>query len=325
MINNSNIYKKIINIILLLLFFIIFSFVIKNYFKPFFIIILFIILGTPIYNILSQFTPINKKVNGVLTLVIINIIIFIFIIFTGGYLFTQIKSLIINNIYDLNKNIYIMLNDIGKIINLDLLPYYKSINLNNFIKEDILKKGAAYTTDGIISYFIGNITAYFILVDKYDIVDFIKAIISFEKFQILKIKFNELNKIIRMEMILLLVSTLITLLGFMILNISNYFSLSIVCGILDILPYIGTILVFLPLIIYYITTKKYLTAVGLLILYILLLVSREIWEAKYMSNSFNIHPLLIILSIYIGGEIFGLVGIFLAPLFMVAAKELILS
>lgn len=34
------------------------------------------------------------------------------------------------------------------------------------MNSGLLEKGAAYTTDGLLAYFIGNITAYFILKDK---------------------------------------------------------------------------------------------------------------------------------------------------------------
>ncbi|MCS4456190.1 hypothetical protein JQ038_04745 [Clostridium botulinum] len=47
-------------------------------------------------------------------------------------------------------------------------------------------------------------------------------------------------------MFLVIFTTLQTIIGLKILNINNYLMLGVLCGILDILPYIGTVVIFYP-------------------------------------------------------------------------------
>ena len=48
-------------------------------------------------------------------------------------------------------------------------------------------------------------------------------------------------------------------------------------------------------------------------------------ETKFMSTKLQIHPLLLLLSIYIGGKVFGIVGLLMAPIYVLAVREIILS
>jgi predicted PurR-regulated permease PerM len=71
--------------------------------------------------------------------------------------------------------------------------------------------------------------------------------------------------------------------------------------------------------------KKFIIAVGLICLYILVQIIREILEAKFLGDKLDIHPLVILLSIYIGVKIFGILGILVGPMYSILAKEIIYS
>ena len=116
---------------------------------------------------------------------------------------------------------------------------------------------------------------------------------------------------------------IITIIGFKILRIPSAIFFGLICGILDILPYVGTIIVFIPIIIYNIIMKKYLLVVGLIALYLLLQIIREVLELKFLSSKLDIHPLVVMLSMYIGAEVFGIIGIFIGPIYCLIAKDLI--
>lgn len=135
-------------------------------------------------------------------------------------------------------------------------------------------------------------------------------------------KKNNLRQVIKIELILVCVTTTIIITGFSILHIPSGF-LGILCGILDILPYVGTIIVFIPIIIYNIVVKKYLIVIGMISLYILSQLIREILELKFLSSKLEIHPLAIMLSIYIGAEIFGFIGILVGPIYCLVAKDIL--
>lgn len=317
-------YKKLVQCVILLSIFIVLTFLIKYYFRPFFIIVFLIMVCNPIYKFLCKLKIFNEKINAVLCIVIVNAVIFMTVIYIGNFFINGIR---VDNIIN-SKNF--------NFENLDNLPLLKYIDLNdfseklkngfmNFFNSDFIKKGAIYTTDSIFAYFVGNIAAYFILVDKYDIVNLAKILLTENKVKMIFEKFDEIKKIVIVETLLVVMTSIETILGFYILGINNSLMLGLLCGILDILPYVGTILVFMPLILYKIYERSYIIAFGLSALYILLQINRQILETKFMSSKLKIHPLLILVSLYVGLQLFGIIGIFMGPLYIVCAKEIIFS
>lgn len=325
--NNHKTYYKLIYCIVILLIFIILTYIINNYFKPFFIIIFITFICKPIYDLLCKYKIFNENVNAVLSILLVNLILFFTAYYTGKILFNKIYTIALNNytnIINQLDNISTNLNnffefDLFKLDN-DIKNFYSNIANNGYIK-----KGAVYTTNGIFAYFISNIAVYFILVDKYVIVSTIEKLFPKGDISIIKVKFDEINNIFKIELILILLTTLQTLIGFIILKVNNALFLSILCGILDIVPYVGTILVFIPLIVYNFILKNNIIAIGLIILYIFLQLTRQVLEAKFVSKKFEIHPLILILAIYIGVKVFGIIGLFMAPLYIITTKKIIFS
>lgn len=317
-------YKKIINCITILLIFIAATIIIKNYFKPFFIIIGLLIFSTPIYNFMYKHKIFNKRLNAIIAIMIINILFFIVVIYSGNFIIEKLRYLVTNvfnnfTLDDLDSKI-----QGTKYFRIEEIIERAKYSIFHNIDSEIIQRGASYTTDSILSYFVSNISVYFILVDKYVIVKSTERLITKEKVTLIHKKMQDIKKMISIEAILVLLTTIQTVFGFVILEINSAIFLGILCGALDILPYVGTILIFLPLIIYKIYLRQYIIAVGLIFLYTLLQFNRQIMETKFMSTKLQIHPLLLILSMYIGGKVFGIVGIIIAPIYVLTIKEIIL-
>lgn len=123
-------------------------------------------------------------------------------------------------------------------------------NLNNIdttlLNGDFFRKGASYTTEWLFAYFIASLSIYFILVDKYAILENIEKYIGSNEFEKIRDKIYKLKEIIKIECCLIIFTTLQTIIGLKILNINNYLMLGVLCGILDMLPYIGTVVIFYP-------------------------------------------------------------------------------
>ena len=309
-------YKTLVNLLFLLLIFIILTFTIKNYFKPFLTILVLIIICTPIYDIIRKI--INKKeISGALTILFINILIFCFIFYFGNSIVELIQNFYIDHldeIRDFIKTLKIIFNiDIEKMIQ----------NNSHSLTSLTFKSGLAITGQGILSYIIANISVYFILVDKRLFMKLLNCLLPYDIVETIRIKKNNLREVVKIEMKLVIICMVITIIGFKILGIQSAIFLGIVCGILDILPYVGTIIVFIPIIIYNIIMKKYLLVVGLIALYLLLQIVREILELKFLSSKLDIHPLVVMLSMYIGAEVFGIIGILVGPIYCLIAKDII--
>ena len=292
---------------------------IKNYFQPFFTILFLFIFTTPIYNFMNKLNIFNNKINAVLSVVFVNVILIVAIALFGNVAAVKIKELYLSFI----ESFYLKPANNNIINNLNLNNFQN--NFKELLNGDFLRKSALYTTDTLVAYFVGNISCYFILVDKCVIFENIKGVISEKSVQIIQSKYIEIKKMLFIEITLMLITTFFTIVGFVILQIKNAVFLGLLCGILDILPYVGTVLVFLPLIILYVLSNNYIVAFGMVILYILLQFNRQIMEAKFMSKKLKVHPLIMLMSIYIGGKVFGLIGLLVGPIYILIAKEVLLS
>ena len=310
-------HRKLLEALILFLVICISIILIKSYFKPFIWIVIIFILSTPLYDLFIMLN-INKKISATLTILLLNISILLIIYYLGRNIFN-----IVNNIYMSNISI---INSLVVEFNTMLEGVFGNIDITgeimNLFRPKMLTVGALTTGEGLVSYFIGNVCTFFILIDREKIIGYIKMIIPRSFIKRISSSEKNVRSIIAIQMVLILISTIIIIIGFMMFRISNPIILGIVCGILDLLPYVGTIIVFIPIIIYNIIVKNYIIAFGLICLYILVQVIREILEAKLMSNKLDIHPLIIFLSIYIGIKVFGMIGIFVGPLYSIMVKDI---
>lgn len=110
-------------------------------------------------------------------------------------------------------------------------------------------------------------------------------------------------------LLLILLSTSLTFIGFYFIGINYSLILSILSGILDLLPVVGTILVYAPLIIIKILNKEYIAALLLLILYILIMITRQLLQPKLISATLGISSLSSLIAIFIGLQVHGVLGV----------------
>lgn len=101
--------------------------------------------------------------------------------------------------------------------------------------------------------------------------------------------------------------------GLLLLKIDNAFIIALIIALLDLLPVIGTGTVLIPWAIYSLITGTYFVGVGLLILYIIIMLIRNIIEPKIIGKQMGLHPLIALISVFIGLKLFGFIGIFIAP------------
>ncbi|MEG0296021.1 MAG: AI-2E family transporter [Clostridium sp.] len=314
--NISEEYKRLISLGILFAIVAFVTFTLKSYFKPFFIVLVLVISATPVYNILNTI-KVNKHIASFLSVLIINLLFIGIAIYFGNYIIEMVQNLIETN----EEVVKDFLMNFRSIFDLDVDNFIST--LSKFGGSSIIKEGAIMTGESLMSYFVANVFTFFFLVDKGKIYDFLVRIIP-EKFLVrLKVKNKNLKQIVVVQGNLILVSALIMSIGFIMLRVDRPIFLAVFGAVIDILPYVGTIIVFIPIIIYNIVMKNYFTAIGFIILYILLIVVKEILEAKFLSSKLELHPLIVFLSIYIGLNIFGLLGMMIGPIYCMLAKDII--
>lgn len=96
----------------------------------------------------------------------------------------------------------------------------------------------------------------------------------------------------------------------------------ILAGCLDVLPFIGTGVVLVPMAIWQFLTGKYIQMGVCIALYIACIFIREFLEPKLIGNKMGIAPVLMLLGIYAGIRLFGVIGIIEGPLALIVIYEL---
>jgi sporulation integral membrane protein YtvI len=124
----------------------------------------------------------------------------------------------------------------------------------------------------------------------------------------------------RAQLTIMSVVASVSILGLSILNAPYPFTMGMVAAMCDMLPMIGTGLIFLPWALFSLISGNYALALGLAIVNVVCFVTRQILEPKVLGQQIGLHPLIVLLGIYVGLKVFGVVGLFLGPVLMVIAK-----
>lgn len=141
-----------------------------------------------------------------------------------------------------------------------------------------------------------------------------------------KTVFSDLKKalfgFIKAQATLISITTVIVLIGLLILRVEYAITIALIIGLVDILPYLGTGLVFVPWIVYSIVSGNISFAIGLGILYLVVLVQRQIMEPKILSSSIGLDPLATLIALFVGFKLIGFLGLIAGPVILVIFKTL---
>ncbi|WP_223591022.1 sporulation integral membrane protein YtvI [Neobacillus bataviensis] len=127
---------------------------------------------------------------------------------------------------------------------------------------------------------------------------------------------------IRAQLTLISITTIIILIGLLVLRVDYAITIALVTGIVDIIPYLGTGAVFVPWIIYEAIGGDMGLAIGLGVLYIIVLVQRQIMEPKILSSSIGLDPLATLIALFVGFKLIGFLGLIVGPVTLVIISTL---
>ncbi|MBU5270204.1 sporulation integral membrane protein YtvI [Clostridium cochlearium] len=335
----------------MIVFFIIYTISFLVFFKtlkyslPFVLAFIFsIILKKPTEFLIKKFNLKNSISSFITTLIFFTIIIF--------SLYFSTTSLIKEGI-DLGKNTQIYISNNSKNISAflkNLEKYYYNLDpailktiSNNLLT--MLSKVSDYTvvittklvqiTISFLSYIpyifmliiFTLISTYFFTKDLTSAKNKFFSIIPIDKSDKISTILNESKKLLVnyafSYLIIILITFIETLIGFLILRINYALILSIIAAIFDILPILGIGSIYIPLALVNLFIKKdYFTALGLIIWYLIVTIIRQILEPKIVSSSLGMHPVSILAAIFIGLKAAGISGMFFCIFLVVFYKVL---
>lgn len=127
---------------------------------------------------------------------------------------------------------------------------------------------------------------------------------------------------IRAQLTLITMTAVVDLAGLLFLRVDYALTIAIITGFVDLLPYLGTGAVFVPWILYQFLAGNYEMTIGLSILYAVLVIQRQIMEPKIISSSIGLDPLATLVSLFVGIQLFGFLGLIIGPATLVVINTL---
>ncbi|QYR22016.1 sporulation integral membrane protein YtvI [Paenibacillus sp. sptzw28] len=127
---------------------------------------------------------------------------------------------------------------------------------------------------------------------------------------------------IKAQMILSFITYTITLAGLVIMQMEYPLAISLLVVIVDVLPILGVGSVLVPWAVYNFMTDDPYMGVGLLILFIVITIIRRIVEPKVLGHSVGIGSISALVSLYIGFQLIGVIGLFLGPLVVIVFQAM---
>ena len=327
---NKEFLKKLKNnAIFFIIYSLCFIFIYKTfpYIAPFFIGLVIALIINPISQKLKDKLHINK---GISTLILsflgvaIAITITTILIISGTKQIMTFLNHIDTNYSNINNLIEILINQVGQ-----YLENFKEISNFNFeevigkyssdlieISKNLLSNIINFATSIpyiiilIITLFIST---YFISKDLDKIEEsFYSIFTDSAKGKVKNIKKEVRTSIlgyIKAYVILMSITFLVIWGSFELIGIQYGFILGIIGGLLDLVPFLGIVVIFVPIIVYNLIIENYFVSISTSIVFLGLSILRQILEPKLVSAHIGLNPLSTVAAIFIGVQVKGIIGI----------------
>lgn len=168
----------------------------------------------------------------------------------------------------------------------------------------------------ILSLFLFAVAIYYCLRDGTALVQWMYRFSPFPKEQTREL-FHSVRETVNGAILGLIVTALVqgglTMLGLYLFGVPNAFLLGVLAMLLSLIPLIGTTPVTLGSAVYLLIVGRVGPAIGMMVAAVLIGLSDNVVRPWVQSSRTQMHPLITLLGIFGGLEMFGAVGVFLGP------------
>lgn len=178
----------------------------------------------------------------------------------------------------------------------------------------------------LVSLIITIVACCYFSVDYNNIARFIKAQLSDRVRHILveskRIFYSSIFKYVKAYGLIIFITFAELSVALLIMGIEHSIPLAALISIVDILPVLGVGTVLIPWGIINIILGNYLLGIEIIVTYIIITVVRNILEPKIVGDYVGLHPLITLMSMYVGIKLFGAIGIIILPFTLVILNQL---
>lgn len=303
---------------------------------PFLIALVVSLLIRPLVTLLSQKLHVHKGIAGIVVTVLFYALIGFLLVILGVKLFASGKAFFMRLPYTYNHTIqpwltglFQSIENISQKLNPEAAAAYDVIssNVTSTIGDAVssLSKSAVgwvtsitVKTPGVLLNALITIiaTVYFAIdwpVLRAFVVRQLKPASASMLASVREHLGRTLGRYVRSYALIMFITFLELSLGLSILRIENAFGLAAIIAVFDILPVVGSGTVLIPWAAVCVIQGNYSLALGLAIVYVIIVVIRNIIEPKIVGDKVGLHPLLTLSSMVVGTYVFGPVGLLGLP------------
>ena len=281
-----------------------------------FVIVLFIILGSLTWLIITLFSESSSLLQGLNDYV-----------GKAHQIFDNfMKSFDFDKIHLSDEILGVIQNSTGDILN----------NASNWVRNLLTGLINIVTSLPSIAICIGItvLALYFICVDKIYILDQIEH--HLPKLWVKKIGIHlrdlikTLGGYLKAEATLILVSFIISLLGLYILKICGFnvqypLLMALFIGFVDALPILGSGTVMVPWAIICGLNGDLKLGIAIIALLVIMSIIRQLLEPKLVSKNIGVHPIFTLIAMYTGFKVIGIIGLLVGPIVLIIVKNIFAS
>jgi len=128
----------------------------------------------------------------------------------------------------------------------------------------------------------------------------------------------------RAQYILMTMVGIISIIGLMILRNDYALLLGLLLAAVDFVPILGPAIILLPWALIALLVGDFHLAIGLGVIYGVITITRQVLQPKILGAQMGAHPLASLMSIFIGLQVFGLLGLIIGPsllMVLIAVRE----
>lgn len=348
MIIDINYYKKVgkrLIVFLLTLVLLYIAFKLSIFYIPFLIAFIISLIIEPLIRKVMKFTNLTRKASAIITLIIVFSLIIGLLIWGIASLITE-ASIILEN---LNENVGSITDKVSNLItnlnfdNIKIPEQIKKIIYNSFnniivagtnIAQNLLTSIINMVTNipkTVIYIGITVISTYFVCTDKMYILDQLEHHLPrnwVNKFGIkLRKVISSLGDYLKAEGIIILISFSIILIGLIVFNIAGLnvkypLVIALFIAFVDALPILGAGTIIIPWAIFASFNGNITLAISLIVLYVIVIITRQLVEPRIISSHIGIHPIFTLLGMYTGFKVIGVIGMFIGPIILIILKNI---
>ncbi len=299
------------------------------------------LMARGIINFLGKYIKINKTLLRIGVLIMMYALVLFLAVEFGGRLFAVLKDFLTSLPFLYAKDIQPVIIKLGislteRFPNLQEIVNASAQSINSTILSFVEKAstGVINNVTGVAGKVTGLLVKTTFMVISSVLITFdLDAIEGFIKNQmsprILHVYDNVVNNtghtllmFGKAYIIIILVTFTELSIGLTVLGVKNSLLLASLIALVDIFPVLGTGTIMIPWIIYQLIVGNYRMAISLAVIYAVIWVVRQAIEPKIVGDQIGLHPIITLMSIYLGATLFGIFGIFLLPIAITIIKKL---